>query len=74
MSFWQPIEIGKLRFWSRRGCTEPVTEVCLAMHAKRRAECVAVLAFFKAILTWEGPMPSLRPPHLTGTPSRNARL
>ena len=50
---WQPIEIVKLRFWSWCGCTEPVAEICLAMHAKRRAERVAVLAIFKTILTRE---------------------
>src|ERR1017187_2942055 len=50
---WQPIEIVKLRFWSWCGCAEPIAEVCLAMHAKRRAERVAVLAILKTILTRE---------------------
>ena len=50
---WQSIEIGKLRFWSWCGCREPVPEIRLAMHAKRRADRVAVLALFKTILTRE---------------------
>ena len=49
----QPIEIVKLRFWSWCGCREPVPEIRLAMHAKRRAERVALLALFKTILTRE---------------------
>ena len=49
----QSIEIGKLRFWRRCGFLEPISKIRLAMHAKRRADRVAILAFFKTILTRE---------------------
>ena len=49
----QSVEIGKLRFWGWCNSMEPVAEICLAMHAKRRANRVSVHAFFKTILTRE---------------------
>ena len=70
----QSVEIGKLRFWGWCNSMEPVAEICLAMHAKRRANRVSVHAFFKTILTREDLDTIFEAAAFDWKPSRRARL
>ncbi len=50
---FQPVEIGKLRFWSGLGFVEPVAPISLPVHADWSADGIAKLSIFEPILAWE---------------------